>query len=167
MAAPIVAALTAVAGRVATGLGEGEAAMQDAEAHGVRLAGVEYSAGRRVDILQQAMSTTDDNVARETLNIQHANLVAEADAINAAAAAGVEGQSVDTTISDTERNKATALDALENIKQQQMLQLESDIVDTVMNAETQKGAVKFAATSSAAEALSTISAGVNTYMSSR
>jgi len=118
---------------------KGAQAKQAARDYGTKTAGIKYNTEYKLNVMAAGAADIEDNATRDSINIQAAQLNAEATAINNANAAGVAGASVDQQVTDSERNAAKALDAIENIKQTQMLQLEQNIVDTAMNAGMQEG----------------------------
>ena len=120
-------------------LAENDRAEQDAIAYGTRSAGIKYTSARKQKLLAASAGDIGANATNAEVAVAVGQLQAEADTITSANAAGVSGSSVDATISETEKNKAQALHALETIKTQQMLQLEQDLVDTALSAEMSKG----------------------------
>jgi len=163
MAAAVALGLVSMASTALEFLDAGERSEQAAVDNGTRLAGIEYTAGRRDDLLKASAGVISDNAKRASVNIGVAQLEAEADAINNAAAAGVEGASVDTIIQDSERNKANAKSAIESLKNQQMLQLEQDIVDNAVNATISAGSTEIETPDAANAFLGMFGAGLEAF----
>ena len=113
--------------------------------------------------MKASAEVISDNAKRASVNIGVAQLEAEADAINNAAAAGVKGASVDTIIQDSERNKANAKSAIVSLKNQQMLQLEQDIVDNAVNATMSAGKTKIETPDAANAFLGMFGAGLQAF----
>lgn len=118
---------------------QGAQAKQAAKDYGTKQAGIKYNAEYKLGVMAASATNIEDDAIRDNINVQAAHLNAEAEAINNANASGVAGASVDQQITQSDRNAAKAKEAIENIRQSQVIQLEQNMVDLAMNAEMQQG----------------------------
>lgn len=110
---------------------------------GIRNAGIQFGAERQEGHIIRSMENIQAAKIQSYAEIQKAQARAESDAKVNAAASGVDGQSVEATINDTERSEANAKGAIDQQVKAQSLQLKTDYVDNAINAEMAKGSAEF------------------------
>jgi hypothetical protein len=123
----------------ADGAEENDQMRQRAQEHGIRSAGINFARDRNMMMTELNLANLTRNTAETERFIKSQQARAEADARVSAAAAGVAGDSVDAVISDTERTAAEAVAQLDHQSAAEERQLKSQAVDTVVNADINKG----------------------------
>lgn len=127
---------------VSSMMGEADqnAAMESkARAFGVRKAGIAASKEQALDAIVANTAQLRNEAALVGADIEKSEAAAEAQARVNAAAAGVEGASVDVSIAQSDVNAANAKGKLDARKKQNEEQLKLNFINTIINAETQTG----------------------------
>lgn len=110
-----------------------------ARAFGVRKAGIVASKDQALDSVVANAAQLRNEAALVGADIEKTKSASEAQARVNAAAAGVEGASVDVTIAQSDVNAANAKGKLDNKVKQNEHQLKLNFINTIINAETQTG----------------------------
>lgn len=129
----------AIGGAVLARRAEVEGAKNDAKKFGNHAGSVEFSKERKQGAILDTLSQVQSAQLSEKMAIREAQARAESDAKVIAGAAGVDGQSVDLVINETEQNAMEAEASLNDRVAAQKLQLTTDFVDTHLNAELDTG----------------------------
>ncbi|MCP4341056.1 MAG: hypothetical protein GY799_19750 [Desulfobulbaceae bacterium] len=138
----------ALAGSVLGRRERNQQALADAKALGVRNAGIKFASERRADFLLGEAALIGADRQQNFMLIDKAKAAAESDAKVSAAAAGVDGQSVDAVINDTERTAEEAKRSIDDRIRAEGLQLKANYTDNFLNAAMQKGTSEHRKTSS-------------------
>lgn len=139
MALPVVLGLMSMASVAADNAEENDQMRQRAQEHGIRSGGINFARDRNLVATQLNIINVTRNKAETERFIESQQAEAEAEARVAAAAAGVAGDSVEDVISDTERTAAVANAQVTHRATAEERQLKTGAVDTVVNADIQKG----------------------------
>ena len=118
---------------------ENQAIEQKAGDYGTRTAGMDFSSKRRLQAMAHEMKSIEENTRYGEIAIDRQQAQTEADIRVNAAAAGVEGGSVDQVIDETDVNAAKAKGVLDNAKTQASQQVKLNFVDEVINTSIGKG----------------------------
>ena len=133
-----IGALAAV-GSMLNEADENEAMESRAAAFGVRKAGIDAATKSTIEGIFTQATELEDAAALTKSEIYRSQAQAEADARVSAAAAGVAGASVSAVINETEVNAVRADKQTETKLTASQNQLRLNFVNTVLNAEAQKG----------------------------
>lgn len=125
-----------------------EQTLADAKALGIKNAGIKFASERRADFLVKQIAGIEAERQSAILDIEGAQARAISDAKVQAAFAGVDGQSVDAVINDTERTSEEAKQSIDDSIQAERLQLKASYTDNFLNAAMQKGTVEHRSKSS-------------------
>ena len=142
--------LMAVGGSMLQNRAENKNAEADARQLGVQEAGIQFGSERKAAFLLRAVESVEAAAIQERAAINAAHARAESDAKVSAAHAGVDGQSVDAVVNDTDRTAAQAKGSVENRAREASLQLTTDYVDNFLNAKMQTGNTEFRSKSGSA-----------------
>jgi len=118
---------------------ENQAIEQKAADYGTREAGINFSSARRLDSMIGEMHALAENTRYGEIAIDRKQAQTEAQIRVNAAAAGVEGGSVNQVIDETEVNAAKAKGVLDNAKTQANQQIKLNFVDEIINTDINKG----------------------------
>ena len=106
---------------------------------GVNAAGIDFSQARQLTFIPEQVKGIQEGTTLAKLSVDRAQARTEAELRVNAAAAGVEGDSVNQIIGETEVNAANAKEIIDSQEKNAQNQQKQNFVDTTVNASQQTG----------------------------
>ena len=127
--------------------------LSEAKALGIKEGQILFSSERKADFLVREAARLGQERQSAIIDIDKAQARAISDAKVMAAAAGVDGKSVDAVVNDTERTSEEAKRSIDESVKAERLQLQANYTDNFLNSSMQIGTKEFRAPSNAEAAL--------------